>query len=86
MQRLCTGIGPHGLEETWREIAPKIVRVAREIKALGLGLIPSIVFFNSWAHSTLSYPLQFYPPNKFALKQERRAMQIITNGPYNALP
>ena len=55
------------------------------IAAVGKGLIPSVVLYNSLAVSTLAFVAQFVEPPPSLLKEEKRVIQKLAKGAFNAV-
>ena len=60
--------------------------VSRFIGSLDCGIVTKISLYNMLAISKLSYVAAFLPPNRDILKVEKRALQLLLRGPWNAIP
>ena len=75
-------IGPEAHINQWKLAIEGHCEVTRTIKSFGAGLVTSIVLYNVLAHSKLTYIASFVEPGEEVIVAERRAQQIITNGPW----
>jgi hypothetical protein len=79
-------IGPGSTPIQFSAPLQKFHTTVSRIRGLGLGLLPSIPLYNSQAFPTLSWKASFIHPDHDTLKHESKALQLLTNGPFNAIP
>jgi len=79
-------LGFDALKVNWDAVSTEYLTVARFIGALDCGVITKISLYNMLAISKLSYVAAFLPPNREVLKVEKRALQLLLRGPWNAIP
>jgi hypothetical protein len=51
-----------------------------------VGLLPSIPLYNQSSFPILWYKASYTQPDNNTLQQEAKSLQLLTNGPYNAIP
>ena len=79
-------LGYDALQINWDSVSLDYITVARFIGSLDCGMITKISLYNMLAISKLSYIAAFLPPNREILKIEKRALQLLLRGPWNAIP
>ncbi len=79
-------LGHNALKINWDSVSDDFLIVARFIGSLDCGLITKVTLYNMLAISKLSYVAAFLPPNRDILKVEKRALQLLLRGPWNAIP
>ena len=79
-------IGPGSTAQQFTQPLHKFHKSVSHIRSLGLGLLPSIPLYNQQAFPILSWKASFIHPDHSTLKQESKALQLLTNGPFNAIP
>ena len=79
-------LGENAIELNWKNVCPEFIEVAKFIGSLDCGMMTKISLYNILAISKLSFVGQFHPPNKIALRAEHRAIQLLSRGPWNAIP
>ena len=70
----------------WDSVSDDFLNVARFIGSLDCGLVTKVSLYNMLAISKLSYVAAFLPPSRDILKVEKRALQLVLRGPWNAIP
>ena len=79
-------IGPGASTIQYHSALQKFHKAVSHIRSLGLGLLPSIPLYNQQAFPTLAWKAAFVQPSHDTLQQERKSLQLLTNGPWNAIP
>ena len=79
-------IGPDAHDSRWDAAGNKYWRRVLAARNTHGGFLFSLIHYHVHALSTLAYLGQFANPPKHLLALERRATQLITAGPYNAIP
>ena len=79
-------IGPGASMVQYSAALKKFHKSVSRIRSLGLGLLPSIPLYNQQAFPTLAWKCAFVQPCPNTLHQERKSLQLLTNGPWNAIP
>ena len=79
-------VGPNAHEIQWKKITQGFIDTIWFIKKLHLGLIGSIVLYNTLALSKYSYVASFVAPPPDVLKIVDWGQQMITCGPWQAFP
>ena len=79
-------LGPGAGCKTWDDPMSKYMVRCRTLRGLGLGLQASAYQYNMFCVSVLSYIWQLMAAPPQALIQEAYALQLLTAGPWNALP
>eukprot|EP00959_Pyramimonas_sp_CCMP1952_P029458 618737-Pyramimonas_sp.AAC.1 len=74
-------MGPGALDVVWEKPIAKCRARGLLIRALGKSLVGSILAYNTYGFTVLSYIMQFYPPSSTALKKERDVVQMLTASP-----
>ena len=79
-------LGHDALRINWDAVSVDYITVARFIGSLDCGMVTKISLYNMLAISKLSYIAAFLPPSREILKVEKRALQLLLRGPWNAIP
>ena len=79
-------IGPGAHKHQYTLPLQKFNQSIAHIRSLGLGLLPSIPLYNQQSFPILTWKSSFMHPDTTALRNESKALQLLTNGPYNAIP
>ena len=79
-------IGPGAVKQQFVGPLHKYHTSIARTRSLGLGLIPSISIYNQQSFPTLAWKASFIQPDSNTLKQEHKGLQLLTNGPWNAIP
>ena len=79
-------IGPEGERHAWDMIIPKLFDRALDVKRANLGPSLAVGTCHALCLSLLQYVLQFHPPSRQLLVAYHRCAQLLTNGPWNAMP
>ena len=79
-------LGVDALKINWGAVSDDFLVISRFIGSLDCGLVTKISLYNMLAISKLSYIASFFPPDHNILKAEKRALQLLLNGPWNAIP
>eukprot|EP00959_Pyramimonas_sp_CCMP1952_P173515 3625910-Pyramimonas_sp.AAC.1 len=74
-------MGPGAHEVVWEKPIAKCRARGLLIRALRKSLVGSILAYNTYGITVLSYVMQFYPPSSTALKKERDVVQLLTASP-----
>ncbi len=70
----------------WTQPIQRYHAAVSHIRSLGLGLIPSITLYNTLAFPKISWKASFFEPTTATLQHEHKAIQHLTNSPWNAIP
>lgn len=79
-------IGPGATQKQYATPLRKFHTAVSHIRSLNPGLAPSIPLYSQQAFPILSWKSSFIHPDHNTLQQEARSLQLLTNGPYNAIP
>jgi len=79
-------LGDDAIALNWSNVCPEFIDTARFIGSLDCGMVTKVSLYNMLAISKLSFVASFFQPDKSALRAENRAIQLLTRGPWNAMP
>jgi len=79
-------LGSECVDCNWEQVISDYISTSRFIASLDCGLLTKISLYNMIAITKLSYVASFFPPNIAALRAEKRALQLLCRGPWNAIP
>ena len=79
-------LGYDALKTNWDSVSSDFVAIARFIGSLDCGIVTKVSLYNMLAISKLSFVAAFFPPSRDILKVEKRALQLLLRGPWNAIP
>ena len=79
-------LGHDAIKVNWDSVSDDFISIARFIGSLDCGLVTKISLYNMLAISKLSFVASFFRPNQDILKSERRALQLLLRGPWQAIP
>eukprot|EP00969_Alexandrium_andersonii_P022924 1003019-Alexandrium_andersonii.AAC.1 len=83
---LGLSVGPHAGTHAWDSCLVRFHTAVREIRALGLGLSTSLLQYASRGVGTVAYVASHLPPSREALEAQHHALQLLTCGPWHAIP
>jgi hypothetical protein len=79
-------LGPAAAELSWIAPAEKLIERARQVRSMKQGFFKAILNYRIYALPVLAHVGQFENAPAPTLKNEAKALQIITTGPWNAIP
>ena len=79
-------LGSDCVAHNWEMVISDYISTSRFIASLDCGLLTKISLYNMIAITKLSYVASFFPPNIAAIRAEKRALQLLCRGPWNAIP
>ena len=84
-QGVLLGPGKRWLD-SWSGAAKEAMKRARDIRGFGLGMVKSVVLYNSNACSCLAYLGRHARPPKEVLRMEEKAIYVLEAAPRHAMP